>query len=101
MAVRVGFGLLALACATPANAQPAIQVGFQSALRACEAWVLEPATWGDGLEGFSPKLGLGKEAGWVKSVDDASLPPKELRVANHYLRISSSSNAGYVLVVSD
>jgi hypothetical protein len=46
-------------------------------------------------------LGLGEEAGWVKSVDDASLPPKELRVANHYLRINSSANAGYVLVVSD
>jgi len=37
----------------------------------------------------------------VNRVDDASLPPKPLRRANHYWRINSTKGAGYVLVVSD
>jgi hypothetical protein len=75
--------------------------GFAGALHACEAWVLEPATWADGLDKFASKLGFGDRAGWFRSVDDAALPPKELRVANHYFRINSTANAGYILVVSD
>ena len=101
MILRVCIAVLGLACAAPASAQSALETGFQGALRACETWVLEPTTWIDGLGGFAAKVGLGTEAGWVRSVDDASLPPKELRVSNHYLRINSSANAGYILVVSD
>src|SRR3546814_15249432 len=39
--------------------------------------------------------------GLVDSVDEASLPPKELLRGNHYWRINSTEKAGYVLVVSD
>ena len=39
--------------------------------------------------------------GLVAQVDEASLPPEALRVANHYWRINSTPGAGFVLVVSD
>src|SRR3546814_19338345 len=39
--------------------------------------------------------------GLVNQIDEASLPPKELRRGNHYWRINSTEKAGYVLVVSD
>jgi hypothetical protein len=98
---RVGAVTLALAIAGPARAQSDLESGFVGALRGCEAWVLEPAAWADGLDEFASKIGLGNKAGWVQSVEDVALPPKEFRVANHYLRINSTANAGYILVVSD
>ena len=39
--------------------------------------------------------------GLVDSAAEAQLPPKELRDANHYWRINSTADAGYMLVVSD
>jgi hypothetical protein len=93
--------ILALAASAPASAQSTLESGFAGALRGCEQWVLEPATWADGLDKFASKLGLGNTAGWVQSVNDAALPRKNLRIANHYLRINSTTNAGYILVVSD
>jgi hypothetical protein len=39
--------------------------------------------------------------GLVAQVDEAALPPKELRRGNHYWRINSTTGAGYILVVSD
>jgi hypothetical protein len=39
--------------------------------------------------------------GLVERVEDANLPPKPLRKANHYWRINASQSAGYVLIVSD
>jgi hypothetical protein len=98
---RIGFIALALAIPGPASAQSDLENGLEGALRGCEQWVLEPATWADGLDKFAAKLGLGDKAGWVQSVDEHALPPKELRVANHYFRIDSTANAGYILVVSD
>jgi hypothetical protein len=98
---RVGIGVLSLTMAAPATAQSDLVEGFEGALRGCENWVLKPETWADGLGYFATKLGLGNKAGWVQSVDDAALPPKQLRVANHYLRINSAANAGFILVVSD
>lgn len=98
---RVGIGVLSLAMAAPATAQSDLGEGLNGALRGCENWVLKPATWAEGLVQFVIKLGLGNNAGWVQSVDDAALPPKQLRVANHYLRINSTANAGFILIVSD
>jgi hypothetical protein len=39
--------------------------------------------------------------GLVEKVEEVNLPPEQLRRANHYWRINSTPNAGYVLVVSD
>ncbi len=39
--------------------------------------------------------------GLVEQVEEVSLPPKQLRVANHYWRINATLGAGFVLVVSD
>jgi hypothetical protein len=98
---KVGLAAVGLALSAPATAQSDLENDFAGALRGCEQWVLEPSSWSDGLGQFVTKLGLGDRAGWVQSVDEAALPPKELRVANHYLRINSTESAGYILVVSD
>ena len=98
---RVGLALAILTCSAPAAAQSELDLGFEGALRGCENWVLEPATWADGLGAFASNLGLGDKAGWVESVDEAALPPPQMRVANHYFRINSTPNAGFILVVSD
>ena len=101
MLVKVGLTAAVLAVSAPAAAQSELELGFEGALRGCENWVLEPASWADGLGPFAAKLGLGNKAGWVESVDEAALPPPQMRVANQYLRINSTSNAGFILVVSD
>ena len=90
-----------LAVSPPAAAQSELELGFEGALRGCENWVLEPASWAEGLGPFVSQLGLGDKAGWVNSVNEAALPPPQMRDANHYLRINSTSNAGFILVVSD
>ena len=99
--MQMGIAVAILTIAAPAAAQSEIELGFEGALRGCENWVLEPATWVDGLGSFASKLGLGDKAGWVESVNEAALPPPQMRVANHYLRINSTPNAGFILVVSD
>lgn len=91
----------ALASAAPAQAQPELERGFAGALRGCEEWVLNPASWAKGIGPFVSAVGLGDRMGLVEQVDEASLPPKELRGGNHYWRINSTQGAGYVLVVSD
>lgn len=98
---KVGVTAAILAVSAPAVGQSELELGFDGALRGCENWVLEPASWADGLGPFASNLGLGDKAGWVKSVDEAALPPPQMRVANHYLRINSTPNAGFILVVSD
>jgi hypothetical protein len=37
----------------------------------------------------------------VQRVDEAALPPEALRRGNHYWRINSTPEAGFILVVSD
>lgn len=93
--------VLSLAMTAPANGQAELEEGLSGALRGCETWVLEPETWADGLGQFTAKLGLGNKAGWVPSVDQAALPPEQLRLANRYFRINSTATAGFILVVSD
>ncbi len=101
MVLRYGTAIVALTMGVPANAQSALEVGFAGAMRGCEEWVLNPSSWAEGIEPFVSAVGLGDQMGLVASVNEASLPPKELRVANHYWRINSTEKAGYVLVVSD
>mgnify|MGYP000106121757 CR=1 FL=1 len=101
MVARFIIALAALVVAVPANAQSDLEKGFAGALRGCEEWVLNPASWADGLGPFVSAVGLGDKMGLVDSVNEAVLPPRELRVANHYLRINSTADAGYILVVSD
>ena len=98
---RAGLAAMVLAVSAPAGAQSELGLGLDGALKGCENWVLDPATWANGLGPFASKLGLGDKAGWVASVDEAALPPPNMRVANHYLRINSTPNAGFILVVSD
>jgi hypothetical protein len=93
-----------LACsafAAPACAEPNLEKGFDGALRGCEEWLLNPASWLDGTGPFIEAVGLGEQMGLVDRVEEVNLPPPQLRRANHYWRINSAPNAGYVLVVSD
>ena len=93
------LGLFALA--TPVRAQTELQEGFAGALKGCEEWVLNPSSWATGIGPFVSAVGLGDRMAAVEKVDDAALPPPQLRRANHYWRINSTRGAGYVLVVSD
>jgi hypothetical protein len=63
--------------------------------------VLNPASWAEGVAPFVATVGLGDTMGLVDLVDEAALPPPQLRRGNHYWRINSTTGAGYVLVVSD
>ena len=101
MDLRFAAILAGLAIAVPANAQSPLEEGFAGALRGCEEWVLNPASWADGVGPFIAATGLGNRMGLVETVNKAALPPEELRAANHYWRINSTEEAGYVLVVSD
>ncbi|RST29589.1 hypothetical protein HMF7854_01130 [Sphingomonas ginkgonis] len=85
----------------PAQAPSSLERGFTGALRGCEEWVLNPASWADGTGPFVKAVGLGDQMGLVDKVEEANLPPQQLRRANHYWRINSTPGAGYVLVVSD
>jgi hypothetical protein len=93
--------LATLACCAPAKAQTDLERGFAGALRGCEEWVLNPASWAHGVGPFVSTVGLGNKMALVDSVDEATLPPKELRQGDRYWRINSTARAGYVLVVSD
>ena len=87
--------------ASPASADENLEKGFDGALRGCEEWLLNPASWADGLAPFIKTVGLGNQMGLVETVDEAALPPEQLRRANHYWRINSTPKSGYILVVSD
>jgi hypothetical protein len=95
------FAMAVFAFATPACAQPDLEKGFDGALRGCEEWVLNPDSWAKGPASFIAAVGLGDRMGLVERVEEASLPPKQFRVGNHYWRINSTTGAGYILVVSD
>lgn len=94
--------ILALAAFTsPAQAEPNLERGFDGALRGCEEWLLNPASWADGTGPFTKAVGLGEQMGLVERVEEVNLPPEQMRRGNHYWRINSTPTAGYVLVVSD
>ena len=85
----------------PANADPNLERSFDGALRGCEEWLLNPASWADGPGPFIKVVGLGSQMSAVDRVEEVNLPPKQMRRAMHYWRINSTSAAGYILVVSD
>lgn len=93
--------LACTAIALPALAKPNLERGFDGALRGCEEWLLNPASWTNGTGPFIKTVGLGDQMGLVEKVEEANLPPKQLRRGNIYWRINSSPTDGYVLVVSD
>ncbi|MBS7669232.1 hypothetical protein [Croceicoccus gelatinilyticus] len=101
MIKRIGAAFVGLALAVPAQAEAPLEQGFAGSLRGCEEWVLNPASWADGVEPFVATVGLGNRMGLVKSVNEAALPPEGLRAGNHYWRINSTDDAGFILVVSD
>ena len=85
----------------PAYAQSDLEEGLIGALKGCETWILDPASWTGGTEPFTQAVGLGTKMGLVGSVDAVNLPPAALRRANHFWRINATDGAGYILVVSD
>jgi hypothetical protein len=91
----------ALAFATPVRAQSELEKGFAGALRGCEEWVLNPGSWANGVAPFVSAVGLGDRMELVERVEEAALPPKQLRVGNRFWRINSTKGAGFILVVSD
>ena len=97
----LSFVAATVAVAAPAQAQGDLEKGFAGALKGCEEWVLNPASWADGPQPFITTVGLGNTMGLVSKVEEVNLPPKQLRKGNHYWRINSTLGAGYVLVVSD
>jgi hypothetical protein len=90
-----------LAPQTASMPSPELQNGFAGSLRGCEEWVLNPSSWAKGSERFVATVGLGDTMGLVDHVEEATLPPPELRRANHYWRINSTPTTGYILIVSD
>ena len=84
-----------------ASAEANLERGFDGALRGCEEWILNPASWADGPGPFVKAVGLGNEMGLVERVEEVNLPPEQMRQAMHYWRINSTPAAGYILVVSD
>lgn len=94
------YTVAALLVTKPVQAETPLEAGFAGALRGCEEWVLNPNR-ASGVAPFVSVVGLGDKMGLVAQVDEASLPPKPLRVANRYWRINSTPGAGFVLVVSD
>lgn len=99
--IYLALTLSSAALPAPSVAASPLEQGFAGALRACEEWVLNPASWIDGQEPFLKTVGLGKAMGLVESIPDVAQPPKQLRRANHYWRINSTLQSGYFLVVSD
>jgi len=95
------FLAIATTMAGPAHSQADLEKGFAGALRGCEEWVLNPASWANGTAPFVAAVGLGDKMGLVHQIGEASLPPEPLRAANHYWRINSTPGAGFTLVVSD
>jgi len=101
MSMRIALVAVAMVTAAPLSAHSELEEGFAGALRGCEEWVLNPASWAEGLDPFVSAVGLGDKMGLVETVNAAALPPREMRAANHYWRINSTADAGYILVVSD
>ena len=101
MLSRLTMTFALLTIAVPANAQADLESGLAGALRGCEEWVLNPASWSEGIGPFVATVGLGSQMSLVETVGEEALPPQEMRAANHYWRINSTENAGYILVVSD
>ena len=100
MPKRFILAIAASLIASPALAETNLEKGFDGALRGCEEWVLNPASWAEGPGPFIETVGLGQQMGLVENVAEVNLPPEQLRRGNLFWRINSTLNTGYVLVVS-
>jgi hypothetical protein len=90
--------LAAAVAAAPAANSP--EVGFNTAVSACESWILDPATWADHIDEFPKRAGLADKLQPQNGVPDVALPPQPLRRALHSWRIPVGSG-GFFLTVSD
>jgi hypothetical protein len=99
--LRRQYRAVPAASAMPAETRSELEAGFSGALRGCEAWVLDPKSWANGIGPFVALVGLGDKMGLVDSIDEHALPPPRFRTGNRYLRINATLGAGYILVVSD
>ena len=93
--------LLALAAiaATPTSAQTA-EVGFNTALAACESWILEPATHAEDVNSFEKRSHLDGRIERQGKLPDIALPPPDLRVNLRSWRVPVGTG-GYFVTVSD
>ncbi len=87
--------------AAPARAQTATQLGLEGALRGCESWVLNPASWVNGPAPFIAEVNLGDKFGQVNAAMPQAQPPEALRVGNQYWGINAAPEGGLFLVLSD
>jgi hypothetical protein len=87
-----------LAAAAASGLSP--QGGLQTAVAACEAWILDPATWADHISEFPKRAGLEDRLQPQPSVPDVALPPPQLRTALHFWRVPVGQG-GYYVTVSD
>lgn len=95
------LAMAAVVFATPVHAEAPLEKGFAGALLGCEEWVLNPASWANGVAPFVTTVGLGEKMEQVAQIDEILLPPPSLRAANRYWRINSTPEASFVLVVSE
>lgn len=101
MRFAAAIGILAALAAAPARAEGELEAGLAGALRACEAWVLDPASQALSPAAFAAAAGLAGSMHKVERADEAQLPPPPYRAGLHYWRIDSTPTAGYMLIVSD
>ena len=90
-----------LAAATlPASVGNSPQEGLGVAVKACEAWILNPATWADQIDQFPNNAGLTGRLEPQSNLPDIVLPPPHLRQAMHSWRVPVGAG-GYFVTVSD
>jgi hypothetical protein len=94
------IGLLAAAVVAAAPVGNSAQEGFETAVAACESWILKPATWADHIDEFPKRAGLAESLQPQATVPDVALPPPPLRQAMHSWRVPVGSG-GFFLTVSD
>ncbi|WP_440979334.1 hypothetical protein ACQHGV_02695 [Sphingomonas pseudosanguinis] len=74
--------------------------GIATALQACEAWLMRPATWADSIDQFPEKAGLSGKIVARPSIPDAVAPPGGWFTAPHYW-YAAAGPGGLFITVSD
>ena len=69
---------------------------IDTAIVACERWLLDPASWAGNMQAFGRDAGLQPQA----SVPDVALPPPAMRVALHHWRVPIGEG-GILVTASD
>jgi hypothetical protein len=78
-----------------------IKSAVTASVEACAKWVLEPATWADGIDDFPTKAGLGSVLQQRGKIAEAVMPPPALRRSNHHWFASAGNDQGVFLTTSD